>query len=74
MGVNKGHINFWGLLGVFRECTLLAGAEALAMLPIHKEEFQLLDRHILTGREEVQPVIWPHDYFKGGRGVGHKSM
>ena len=38
---------------------LLAGAEVLGMLYLHEEEFQEPDRQVLSGRKEVEPVIWP---------------
>lgn len=34
----------------------------LGMLHLHEEEFQVLARHVLLGREELEPVIWPSGY------------
>lgn len=49
------------------EYTLLAGAKVLGMFLLHKEEFQVLVGHVLTGKGEVQPVIWPLGYVTTSR-------
>ena len=36
--------------------------KVLEMPPLHEEEFQVLAGHVLTGKEEVKPVIWPPGY------------
>lgn len=41
------------------ESTLLAGAKVLGMLPFHEEELQVHTKHVLTGKENVNPIIWP---------------
>ena len=48
------------------EYTVLAGAEVLVKLHLQKEKFQALAWHVLRGRKEVRPIIWPFccDYFK----------
>lgn len=33
------------------------------MLHLHEEGSHVLSRHILLGREEVKPVIWPPGYI-----------
>lgn len=52
------------------EYTVLAGAEVLVKLHLHKEKFQVLAWHVLMGRKEVKPIIWPfcYDYFKASGG------
>lgn len=48
LGGNKSYIDLGMWMGVFQdECTLLAGADMLGMLYLHKEEFQML-----------KPVVW----------------
>lgn len=51
----------------------MAGAEVLGMPHLPEEEFQVLAGHILIGREEVKPVIWPLGYLKGSGGGRWKS-
>lgn len=41
------------------ERALLAGAKVLGMLPLHEEELQVHAKHVLTGKENVNPIIWP---------------
>lgn len=38
-------------------CKLLTGAAVLGTLHLHEEEFQVLDEHVLVGREHITPVI-----------------
>lgn len=45
----------------------MAGAEVLQTLCLHEEEFQVIDAHVLLGREEVKPVIWPLGYVTTSR-------
>lgn len=42
---------------------LLAGDEMLGMLHLHEKEFQGLDGHFLTGKEEVKSLRWPIGYL-----------
>ena len=39
----------------------------LGMLHLHEEGSHVLSRHILLGREEVKPVIWPSGYMTPSR-------
>jgi len=49
------------------ERTLLDGAKVLRMLQLHEEKSQVLVGHVLVGREEVKPVIWPPGYMTASR-------
>lgn len=55
--------------GFQSECTSLASAKVLGTLHF-REEFQVLTKHAIIGREEVKPVIWPPGYIKGGTDGG----
>ena len=39
----------------------------LGMLHLHEEEIRVLAGHVLLGREEVKPLIWPSHYLREGR-------
>lgn len=56
----------------------MARAEGLGMLHLREEEFHVLSGHVIIGREEVKPVVWPpgymNGYLKGSSGEGHRSM
>ena len=50
----------WGVSRGFQgECMSLAGAEVPGTLHLIK----VLTGHVLIGREEVKPVIWPPSYL-----------
>lgn len=49
--------------------TSLASAEVLGMLYFHGKGFHVVG-HVLIGRKEVKPVIWPSSYMTTSTGVG----
>lgn len=74
---NKGYINLGNVGGYFGgECTSLAGAEVLSVLHLHGEEFRVLARLVLIGKQEVltrNMATRLCDYPKGGKGMGRKA-
>lgn len=56
---------------------LLAGVEMLGMLHLHEKEFQGLEGHVLTGKEEVKSLRWPIGYLTtskwGSQVYGHAA-
>ena len=47
----------------------MVGAQVLGRVLLHEEYFQVLAGHVLIGREEVKPVIWPPGYVTPSRMV-----
>lgn len=71
--VYKGCIDLRLWIGISKiDVHLLAEVEVLGLLHLHEEELREPTGHVFTGREKVEPIIWP-DYatvLRVGRGRG----